>query len=72
MRIYNSPTPAQRRKMRRLYDKGATVREIQEALDNQFCRGAIANYLHADGGHVRPRGMRHGTTYVRRPSSGGT
>jgi len=50
--------------MRKLYDEGKKLRDIQAAFDHEFSRGSIANYLHADGGHVRPRG--------RVPSSGGT
>jgi hypothetical protein len=52
----DAASPKQRGRMRRMYDAGKTLREIEKATG--FSRAGIANYLHADGGGLRPRGQR--------------
>lgn len=49
-------SPALRRRIRKWYDGGMTLRELQTKTG--YSRGALANFLHEDGGHVRPRGIR--------------
>jgi transposase len=62
----DAATPAQRRRIRKLYEAGKTLREIERATG--FSRSGIATYLHADGAIIRPRGRRQ----KRQPKSGGT